>query len=106
MTFETAMKKAHKKLQKLTGPEQVALCLEETGKDWNKIDEKYKYGIIVKKEQYEKTITNDESRKAGTKHLIDMSGKQTVTRSRYVVLTKALTNFSDENVAFVMVDKI
>jgi len=79
---------SHKKLQNKTGLEQVQYCLEKTGKDWNKLEDRYKYGILVKKELYMKeTQDNDEIKQ--------------VQRSRFVTFSKKL-EFSKENVELIM----
>lgn len=44
---------SHKSLQWLTAEEWITLCNEETGNDWNKLDDVYKYGCMIKKENYE-----------------------------------------------------
>ena len=46
----------HKELQKKNGEEQIQYCLEKTGKDWNQIADRFKYGVLIKKELYEKQI--------------------------------------------------
>jgi len=102
MTYEQAFKKASKSLQGLTGPEQVQLCLEKTGKDWNSIEDRYKYGIFVKKELYMKEVKNSDKNNKLNKHLMDMSGSQTVQRSRVISYSKCLTTFGDKYVKEVM----
>ncbi len=76
----------HKELQGKNGKEQIAYVLEKTGKDWNKVENRFKYGTLVKKEQFEKITDDDEL----------------VTRSRIVIWSEHLTTFSKENVDMVM----
>lgn len=76
---------SHKELQKKNGEEQVEYCLNKTGKDWNALEDKYKYGTIVKKEIYEKD-----------------SADGAVVRSRIATLSTPLSTFSDENVKMIM----
>lgn len=44
---------SHTSLQNLTSQEQIEFCKKETGKDWDLIENKYKYGIFLKKEKYQ-----------------------------------------------------
>lgn len=76
---------SHKSLLNKTGEEQVQFCLETTGKDWNKEQDIFKYGILIKKEVYQKVISLDES----------------VTRTRIISFAKHLT-YSEENVNLIM----
>lgn len=48
----------HKSLQNLNGKEQVDLCRNKFGKNWDEIEERYKYGVLVKKEKIRKLIIN------------------------------------------------
>jgi len=85
---------SHKQLQNKTGPEQVEFCREKTGNDWDLIPDKYKYGVFVKKKQYEKVVDIP---------LVDEQMKvEKVTRSKIVTFSKDLTNFSDENVKMIL----
>lgn len=86
---------SHKSLQGKTSNEQIQLCLEKTGKDWNSIDDRYKYGIIVKKESYMKKVEDNHSLSSGVK-----IGDE-VLRSRVIVFSKQL-DFSEENVSLMM----
>jgi len=92
MTYEQALKKAHKQLQGLTGQEQVQLTKEVTGNDWESVDDKYKYGILVKKEIYLKPV------QGGT---MDYNQNEFVERSRIVTFAEHLT-YSEEAVKMVM----
>jgi len=86
---------SHKELHKLTGKEQSEYCLKKTGKDWNKISERYKSGIFIKKERYIKEAFNEQQ---------DCVVK--AERSRVISLTKEELGFSQENVDFIMKAKI
>lgn len=77
---------SHKELQNKNGEEQVEYCLNKTGKDWNEIADKYKYGTIVKKEMYTKDVGND----------------VTVQRSRIVEFSQPLSTYTDENVKMIV----
>jgi len=46
----------HKKLLNKTANEQIEFCKSETGKDWNDIPDRYKYGILLKREEYFKDV--------------------------------------------------
>jgi len=84
----------HKDLQNMTGKEQVQFCLDTTGEDWGKVDDRYKYGILVKKEKYIKFTRGED--------LNRFCGKQQATeRTRLVSFSKHLT-FSEENVEMIM----
>ena len=86
---------SHKSLLNKTGTEQVEFCLEQTGKDWNKVEDKYKYGVFTKKESYQKDISNMEKVQVFT----DVT---TVTRTRIKSFTMADLKFSEENVDLVI----
>jgi len=85
---------SHKALQNMTGREQVEFCKETTGEDWELVDDRYKYGILVKKEKYIKfTRGEDLNRFCGT--------QQATERTRLVSFSKHLT-FSEENVEMII----
>lgn len=86
MTYDQALKKAHKELQNKNGEEQVEYCKNKTGKDWNEIEDRYKYGTIIKKEIYTKEVDNDVS----------------VQRSRIVEFSQPLSTYSEENVSLII----
>lgn len=86
---------SHRELQGLNGLEQVQYCLEKTGKDWHKIDNRYKYGILVKREKYLKPVAMSEG---GT---MDYSQNEFVERTRVVQASVPLT-FTDANVRMIM----
>ena len=88
---------SHRELQKKTGLEQVAYCLEKTGKDWDEVEDRYKYGILVKKETYLKEPTPPSDLPIGAEVL-----SLPVERTRVISFTEKLTTFSDENVDLVM----
>jgi len=83
---------SHKELQGKTGQEQVQYCLEKTGKDWEKVEDRYKYGILVKKEKYLKPVDT------GT---MDYAQQDFVERSRIIVWAEHLT-YSDKNVQMII----
>ena len=85
---------SHKELHGKTGEEQIQYTLEKTGKDWNKIDDCYKYGTFVKKELYEKTGYHDHP--DGTRML------STVTRSRICEFSEKLTSYSEDSVKMIV----
>ena len=82
-------------LQNMNGREQVDFCLKETGNDWEKVDDRYKYGMIIKKRKYNKLIRGEDvNRFCGT-----VTG--TVERTEIYSFSKHLT-FSDDNVNLIM----
>jgi len=87
---------SHKELQNKTGLEQVQFCKEKTGKDWDLIEDRFKYGILVKKEQYQKEVDKNQK----TFHNRGTT-QETVTRSRIVTYSEKLI-FSDEAVRKIM----
>lgn len=85
---------SHKSLLNKNGAEQIEFCLNTTGKDWNDIDDRYKFGITVKKEEYEKAIPNP---------LPSFPESVTMTtRTRTVTMAVDLTDFSEDNVDLVL----
>jgi tRNA(His) 5'-end guanylyltransferase len=82
---------SHKPLLNKNGLEMIEYCLEKTGNDWNTLEDRYKYGIFVKKETYEKEIDKNQK----TFHNRGIV-QETVTRSRFVSFSQKLT-FSDKN---------
>jgi hypothetical protein len=82
---------SHKELQNKTGPEQVQYCLEKTGEDWEEVEDRYKFGVLVKKELYNKTTFVEQQ-----------DCEITVQRSRVISFSQELTSFSDENVQLIM----
>ena len=87
---------SHKELHGKTGEKQVQYTLEKTGKDWNKIDDCYKYGTFIKKELYEKEVDKNSS----TYHNKNVT-METVTRSRICEFSEKLTNYSEEGVKMI-----
>lgn len=73
---------SHRELQNKNGQEQIQYCLEKTEKDWNLIEDKFKYGTFIKKELYLKETEENNQ----------------VQRSRIIRLSKRLTEFSKENI--------
>jgi len=45
---------SHRSLLNKSGKEQIAFCLETTGNDWNLAEDRFKYGILIKKERFMK----------------------------------------------------
>ncbi len=86
----------HKDLQNMTGKEQVQFCLDTTGEDWEKVDDRYKYGILVKKEKYIKAQGWDDFEVNRRFQLNDA-----VERTRLISFSKHLV-FSEENVELIM----
>ena len=82
---------SHRELQGKNGEEQILYCLEKTGKDWNQIEERFKYGVLVKKELYEKQI--DFEKYDGP--------NDTCTRSRLVQTSIPMNTFSPELVELI-----
>jgi len=84
---------SHKSLLGKNGLEQVEYCKETTGKDWEEVEDKYKYGILVKKEKYLKPISE------GT---MDYAQNDFVERSRIISWAEKITTFSGEKVEMVV----
>lgn len=76
---------SHKELQNKNGEEQIDYCLNKTGMDWNALEDKYKYGTLVKKELYLKETENGD-----------------VQRSKIVNFSKMLTSFNEDDVKLIM----
>ena len=85
---------SHKSLLRKTGPEQVEYCLETTGNDFSKVEDRFKYGVLSKRESYQKVVTLSEMGFG--------DGGDTVTRTRTVSWSEKLTTFSDEAVDMVV----
>jgi len=83
---------SHKELQNKTALEQVQFCKEKTGKDWELIEDRYKYGVLVKKEKYLKPVFGGS---------MDYTQNEFVERSRVVTYSEKLT-FSDKAVQKIM----
>lgn len=82
---------SHKELQNKNGDEQIEYCKNKTSKDWNELEDKFKYGVLIKKELYEVPDNNPNSEQ----------NEGFVTRSRLVYFSKNLSTFSQENVELV-----
>lgn len=63
---------SHKELFKKNTDEQVEYCKEKTGKDYNKIHNRYKYGIFVKKELYTKKVDGKDIQRS---RIVSFDGK-------------------------------
>lgn len=83
---------SHKSLLKKTGKEQVAFCLETTGRDWNDVDNSFRYGVFIKKEKYMKPVDDEYENVTGG----------VVERSRVISFAKGDFCFSDKNVELVV----
>jgi tRNA(His) 5'-end guanylyltransferase len=83
---------SHKSLLKKNSDEQIQFCLETTGKDWNSIDNKFKYGVIIKRESYEKEVPEEFKGK---------SEKETTIRTRVVSFSLPMTTFTSEDVEMI-----
>jgi len=81
---------SHKSLLNKTGLEQIEYCFNETGNDWNDIDDAFKYGIFTKRESYEK-LTLDKK----TKEMVP------ILRRRMVTWSEQLSTYSDEKVKMI-----
>lgn len=76
---------SHKSLLNKNGVEQVEFCKETTGKDWELIEDKFKFGILVKRESYTKMTENGP-----------------VERTKIVTWAEALTTYSIEKVDMIV----
>ena len=76
---------SHNSLLNKNGVEQVEFCKETTGKDWETIEDKFKFGILVKRESYTKITENGP-----------------VERTKIVTWSEALTSFSIEKVDMIV----
>lgn len=88
---------SHKSLLNKNGPEQIEFCLESTGKDFSKIKEGYKYGFLVKREEYQKIVDKNDITFQNREQVSD-----TVTRTRTISWSEPLTTFSDEKVNMIV----
>jgi tRNA(His) 5'-end guanylyltransferase len=71
----------YKELEGKSGEEKVEYCKNKKNKDWNDIEDKFKYGTFVKKEMY----FNEEIKK----------------KSKIVNFSKILIDYSDEDILMV-----
>jgi tRNA(His) 5'-end guanylyltransferase len=80
---------SHKELQNKNSEEQIQYTLENYNADWNTIEDKYKYGILIKKELYQKEI--------------DIHSGETglCTRSRLKELYVPMNTYTDELVQLI-----
>ena len=85
---------SHKELLNKNGKEQTEYCFNKTGKDWNSIEDRYKYGILVKKTEYTKMVDLDE--------IQVFSDVSEVKRTKIVSWSEKLTKFSDESVNLII----
>jgi tRNA(His) 5'-end guanylyltransferase len=87
---------SHKELQNKNGNEQIQYCFEKTGEDWNTVPNRYKYGILIKREKFLKPVVFAES--DGT---MDYSQNEFVERTRITNASVPLM-FTDANVNMIM----
>ena len=87
---------SHKELLNLTGEEKIAFCIEKNGKDWNDIRPGFKYGFLLKKEEYEIDVDMEKYPKSENTKSI---------RTRTVILEEKY-GFSDENVELIISKRI
>jgi len=83
---------SHKDLLNKTGEEKIKFCLKNTGKNWNDLEDGYKYGFLVKKELFKKEV------------IFERNGKEErveAERSRFVVFSKKL-HYSEDNVKMIV----
>jgi len=84
---------SHKELQHKNGLEQAQYCKEKTGKDWETVSDRYKYGILFKREKYLKPVDSAS---------MDYAQNDFVERSRVVSWSEKITSFSEEDVKMIM----
>ena len=80
---------SHKELQNKNSEEQIQYTVEKHNQDWNLIEDKYKYGVLIKKELFQKEI--------------DIHSGETglCTRSRLKELYIPMNTYSDELVELI-----
>lgn len=83
---------SHKSLLNKTGPEQVEYCKAETGKDWEQVEDRYKYGIFVKKEAFLKPTD---------KGSMDYGQQDFVRRTRVTSWAEPMTTYDEVKVAII-----
>ena len=91
---------SHKELLNKNGEEQIAYCLEKTGKDWNLIEDKYKYGTLIKKELYEKPVDYRDL-EYSDRAKYKTPSQPTCIRSRLTELYIPINTFSEEGVELI-----
>lgn len=87
---------SHKDCQNLSSNELVEKCLE-LGYNWNTLEDRFKYGILWKKENYIKKIEFTED---GRNYLTG-----SCIRTRFINISKKM-DFSDDNVTLVLTKKL
>jgi len=80
---------SHTSLLNKTGNQQIAFCLVETGNDWYEVEDRFKFGIFSKKEQYLKNVVVE-------------GENQLVQRSRVKSFCLNSFNYNDEKISFVV----
>lgn len=91
----------HKQCMYKTSNELVEICAE-LGHRWEDLDPRYKFGILWKKENYEKAVDVYLDYENKT---IDISKENSCIRTRFVEITKHWS-FSEENVQLVLCKKL
>lgn len=79
---------SHKELHGLSGDKMIVLCLER-GHDFNSIDPKYRFGVMIKKENYVKEVENGDS----------------CQRTRFITVSHDWT-FNSDNINYVLSNKV
>ena len=87
---------SHKSLLNKTSSEQVDFCRDSTGHDWYAVEDRFKYGIFVKKEHYFKSVDLTSLEKFG------ITIPPFVERSRVISVFKKSFSSSPENIDFVI----
>ena len=85
---------SHKELQNMNSEEQIQYTLEKYNQDWNTIEDKYKFGYLIKKELYTKDID------------IDVGGQETCVRSRLNRLSIPMNTYSQELVDLITIKSV
>ena len=85
---------SHKELQNMNSEEQIQYTLEKYNQDWNTIEDKYKFGYLIKKELYTKDID------------IHAGEQETCVRSRLNRLSIPMNTYSQELVDLIAVKSV
>lgn len=85
---------SHKELQNMNSEEQIQYTLEKYNQDWNTIENKYKFGYLIKKELYTKDID------------IDNGEQKTCVRSRLNRLSIHMNTYSQELVDLITIRSV
>lgn len=85
---------SHKELQNMNSEEQIQYTLEKYNQDWNTIEDKYKFGYLIKKELYTKDID------------IHAGEQETCVRSRLNRLSIPMNTYSQELVDLITIKSV